>query len=87
VKKTLAEQIQRVLETLAIAESQAATVHAVMREQRIFFGLDYDYLEDDIAHLKGKVRYMQLLAQHRHTGDRSSGRVEEAGQPAYRVGL
>ena len=36
-----------------------------MREQRIFFGLDYDYIEDDIAHLEGKVRYMKLLAQHR----------------------
>ena len=53
------------LDTLAVAESQAATVQAIMREQRIFFGLDYDYVEEDIAHLKGKVRYMKLLAQHR----------------------
>jgi len=65
MQKILAEHIQRVLETLALAETQAATVQAMMREQRFFFGLDYDYLEDDIAHLKGKVRYMQLLAQHR----------------------
>jgi hypothetical protein len=65
MQKTLAEHIQRVLETLALAETQAATVQAMMREQRLFFGLDYDYLEEDIAHLKGKVRYMQLLARHR----------------------
>lgn len=65
MEKTLAEQLQRMLETLVVAESQAATVQATMREQRIFFGLDYDYIEDDIAHLKGKVRYMKLLAQHR----------------------
>jgi hypothetical protein len=65
MEKTLAEHLQRVLETLAIAESQATTVQSLMREQRIFFGLDYDFLEEDIAHLKGKVRYMQLLAQHR----------------------
>jgi hypothetical protein len=65
MEQTLAEHLQRVLETLALAEAQAATVQAMMREQRLFFGLDYDYLEDDIAHLKGKVRYMQLLAQHR----------------------
>jgi hypothetical protein len=65
MEKTLAEHIQRMLETLAVAEAQAATVQAMMRERRIFFGLDYDYLEDDIAHLKGKVRYMKLLAQHR----------------------
>jgi hypothetical protein len=65
MEKTLAKHLQRVLETLAIAESQATTVQSLMREQRIFFGLDYDFLEEDIAHLKGKVRYMQLLAQHR----------------------
>jgi hypothetical protein len=65
MEKTLADQIQDVMKTLAMAESQAATVQAMMREQRIFFGLDYDYIEDDIAHLKGKVRYMQFLAQHR----------------------
>ncbi len=65
MEKTLAQHIQRMLDTLAVAESQAATVQAIMREQRIFFGLDYDYVEEDIAHLKGKVRYMKLLAQHR----------------------
>jgi len=42
MQKTLAEHIQRVLETLALAETQAATVQAMMREQRLFFGLDYD---------------------------------------------
>jgi hypothetical protein len=65
VDTTLAEQIQDVIKALAAAESQAATVQATMREQRIFLGLDYDYIEDDIARLKDKVRYMKLLAQHR----------------------
>jgi hypothetical protein len=65
VDTTLAEQIQDVIKALAVAESQAATVQATMREQRIFLGLDYDYIEDDIARLKDKVRYMKLLAQHR----------------------
>jgi hypothetical protein len=65
VDTTLAEQIQDVIKALAFAESQAATVRATMREQRIFFGLDYDFIEDDIARLKDKVRYMQLLARHR----------------------
>jgi hypothetical protein len=40
MEKTLAEHLQRVLEALAAAESQAATVEAIMRNQRIFFGLD-----------------------------------------------
>ena len=65
MEKTLAQHLQRALETLALAEAQAATVQTMMREQRLFFGLDYEYLEEDIAHLKGKVRYMQLLAQQR----------------------
>jgi hypothetical protein len=65
VDTTLAEQIQDVIKALAVAESQAATVQETMREQRVFFGLDYDYIEDDVARLKDKVRYMQLLAQHR----------------------
>jgi hypothetical protein len=65
METTLAEQLQRVIETLTVAKAQAATVRATMREQRIFFGLDYDYIEDDIAHLKGKVCYIELLAQRR----------------------
>jgi hypothetical protein len=63
METALAEQLQRVIETLTVAKAQAATVRATMREQRIFFGLDY--IEDDIAHLKGKVCYMELLAQRR----------------------
>jgi hypothetical protein len=64
MEKTLAEQIQDVMKTLAVAEAQAATVQATMRKQRIFLGVDYDYLMDDVAHLTGKVRYMKLLAEH-----------------------
>jgi hypothetical protein len=65
VDTTLAEQIQDVIRALALAASQAAMVRATMREQRIFFGLDYDFIEDDIARLKDKVRYLQLLARRR----------------------
>jgi hypothetical protein len=65
VDTTLAEQIQDVIKALALAESQAATVRATMREQRVFLGLDYDFIQDDIARLKDKVRYMQLLARRR----------------------
>jgi hypothetical protein len=65
VQKTLAQHLQRVLETLAVTQAQAMTVQAIMREQRIFFGLDYDYLEDGIARVASKARYMKVLAQHR----------------------
>lgn len=62
--KTLARQLQDVLETLALAESQAKTAQAMMREQRIFWGLDYEYIEDDIARVASKTRYMKSLADH-----------------------
>jgi hypothetical protein len=62
--KTLARQIQDVIDTLAVAESQAMTVQAMMREQRVFWGLDYEYIQDDIARMADKVRYMKLLAEH-----------------------
>jgi hypothetical protein len=96
VDTILAEQIQDVIKALAVAESQAATVRATMREQRIFLGLDYDFIEDDIARLKDKVRYMQLLARHRRdvmsNWARSQSRqfvmpVGELGQPACRSWL
>src|SRR5262249_50826013 len=63
--KTLAQQIQDVLKTLALAEAQAVRVQATMRAQHIFWSLDTEYLEDDIAHVANKARYMKLLADHR----------------------
>jgi hypothetical protein len=68
MEKILYRQIQRVLETLALAESQAATVQATMRKQHIFWGLDYEYTQDDIARVANKVRFMQRLAQRRREG-------------------
>jgi len=62
--KTLAQQIQDVLKTLALAESQAVTAQVTKRAQHVFWGLDYDYLEDDIARVASKARYMKLLSDH-----------------------
>ncbi len=64
MEKTLADQIQDVMKTLAVAESQASAVQATMRKSHTFFGLEYSYVEDDIAHVIGKLRYMKLLAEH-----------------------
>jgi hypothetical protein len=66
MEKILADQLQDVLKTLAVAETQAATAQATMRKSHIFLGLEYGYIEDDIAHVTNKVRYMKLLAEH-HT--------------------
>jgi hypothetical protein len=71
MQKTLADQIQDVLKTLAVAEVQAATVQATMRKSHIFLGLEYGYIEDDIAHVTNKVRYMKLLAEHNTKASRN----------------
>jgi hypothetical protein len=59
----LAEQIQAVIDTLIVAESQAARGTMAMREQRIYFGFEYGYVEDDIAHIRSRLRYMKALAE------------------------
>jgi hypothetical protein len=71
MEKTLGDQLQDVLKTLAVAESQAAIVQATMRKNRIFLGFDYDYIMDDVAHVTGKLRYMKLLAEHRTKASRN----------------
>jgi hypothetical protein len=37
-----------------------------MHESRIFLGLEYDFIQEDIAHVTAKLRHMKLLAEH-HT--------------------
>jgi hypothetical protein len=62
--KTLAQQIQDMLKALALAEAQAVTMQETMRAQHVFWGLDYEYIEDDIARVASKARYMMQLADH-----------------------
>jgi hypothetical protein len=69
--KTLAEHLQRVIETLAVGESQAAMAQTMMRENHIFLGLEYGYIVEDIARLTAKVRYIKLLAEHLNRASRN----------------
>jgi hypothetical protein len=59
----LAEHLQAVIDTLVVAESQAARVTMAVREQRIHFGFEYGDVEDDIAHIRSRLRYMKALAK------------------------
>jgi hypothetical protein len=65
VEKTLAEQLQEMLETLTVAESQAAAVQATMGEQHIFLGLEYSDLNGDLMRFTWRVRHMKRLAELR----------------------
>jgi hypothetical protein len=63
VEKTLGEQIHDVIETLLLAKFQSERVKQTMREKRLSFGLDFNYLDDDIMQIINKLRYMQHLAE------------------------
>jgi hypothetical protein len=65
VDKGVLEQIGDLIASLRLAESQAKRLLKTAREQRIVFGLTYDYIDEDIAHLLGRLHYMQLVAERR----------------------
>lgn len=61
----LTAQMHEVMCSLQQAETQAKQALREARAQRLSFGLTYDYLDEDIAHLIGLARYMELVA-HQH---------------------
>ena len=69
----VAEQIPAVIDTLVLAESQAARVTMAMRERRLYFGFEYGYAEDDIAHIRSRLCFMKTFAErHAVAQQRSS---------------
>jgi hypothetical protein len=61
----LAEQIQEVIESLQLAASQAAQMKQTMRAKHLSFGLEYNHLDDDIAQIINRLRYLKPLAERR----------------------
>ncbi len=47
----ITQQLQRLIASLESAEGQARAVLQTSRARRLFFGLAYDYVDEDIAHL------------------------------------
>jgi hypothetical protein len=60
----LVDQLEDVLESLRMAESKAKRAVQTMRQKRIFFGLDYNYLDEDIVRLIGMVQYAKRRAEN-----------------------
>jgi hypothetical protein len=67
----LTEQMHEVMCSLQQAETQAKQALREARAERLSFGLTYDYLDEDIAHLIGLARYMELVA-HQHAAQPAS---------------
>jgi len=59
----LSQQIQRLASTLQVAEQHAKQLLQTARVKRRSFGLAYSYLDDDIARVRGRLRYMQLMVR------------------------
>jgi hypothetical protein len=69
VDSKLSEQIQATIDALTLAQTQAALVSRTLRKQRVSFGLDYNYVDDDIAHVTSKLRYLKRLAERRESAE------------------
>jgi len=63
LEKDLAQQLERLASALQLAEQYAKQVLQAARAQRRSFGLAYNYLDEDIAQVLGRLRYMQLMAR------------------------
>jgi hypothetical protein len=48
---TLSKEIQAAIDAVALSQQKAALVTNTMRTQRVYFGLEYGHMDDDIAHL------------------------------------
>jgi hypothetical protein len=65
MESDLAAQIRTLMTTFHQAETQAKELLQAARAQGLSFGLDYNHIDADIAHLLGRLRYMELVAQQR----------------------
>jgi hypothetical protein len=63
--KKLSEQIQAALDVLEAAERETARATLALRRANVYLGLEYNHVEEDIARIVNKVRYMKHLTQRR----------------------
>jgi hypothetical protein len=72
----LSEQIQATLDALALAQTQAALVTKATSKQNISFGLDYSHMDDDIAHVTSKLRFLKRLTERRERAEEATTRTD-----------
>jgi len=72
----LSAQIQTTLDALALAQTQAALVTKAMSKQHIAFGLDYSHMDDDIAHVTSKLRFLKRLTERREQAEEATTRPD-----------
>lgn len=63
----LTARIRELITLFQQAQTQAAETLQAARTHGLSFGLDYNHLDDDIAQLVGRLRYMELIALRRQS--------------------
>jgi hypothetical protein len=61
----LSVQIQATLDALAFAQTEAERVTQTMRMQGIYYGLSLSHVDQEVAQLIAKLRYLKVLAERR----------------------
>jgi hypothetical protein len=61
----LSEQIQATLDALAFAQIEADRVTQTMRMQGVYYGLSLSHVDQEVAQLIAKLRYLKVLAERR----------------------
>lgn len=70
----LSEQLEAVIDALTLSHTRAEVAMRMMRQQRVHFGLEYDYADSDIKQLISKLRYMQRVAVRREAAETATER-------------
>ena len=61
----LSEQIQAALDALALAQTEVEHVTQTMRIQGVYYGLNLSHVDQEVAQLIAKLRYLKTLAERR----------------------
>ena len=64
---SVGEQIHEIIESLLLVEGQSKRMLSAAKAKHLSFGLTYNYVDDDIAQIIGRLRYMELVADHQYT--------------------
>jgi hypothetical protein len=66
MESDLTAQIRNLMALFQQGEGQAKEMLRAARAQGLSFGLHYNHIDDDIAQLIGRLRYMEIIAKHLH---------------------
>ena len=65
--KSLGEQIHEIIESLLLVEAQSKRMLSTAKAKHLSFGLTYNYIDDDLAQIIGRLRYMEIVANRQDT--------------------